>query len=66
VKFQQRVAALQAQEAAGATPAQASQIVNQLVGGPGLSLFGVQIKWQWLALGAGVLILAPLVLGRRR
>lgn len=66
VKFQQRVAALQAQEAKGATPAQASQIVNQLVGGPGVSLFGVSIPWQWIAIGVGALVVLPLLAGRRR
>ncbi|MDE2020664.1 MAG: hypothetical protein KGJ13_10045 [Patescibacteria group bacterium] len=56
--FAQRLNALQAQEAAGLTPQQASQVVNQTLGAPGANnnLFGIPftlIAWAAIAIVLG-------------
>lgn len=56
--FAQRLNALQAQEARGATPAQAAAIVNSTMGAPGSNEF-LGIPWTLLAMAAIAVFIGP-------
>ncbi len=59
--FAQRLNALQAQEAQGLTPQQASQIVNQTLGAPGSGNF-LGIPWSLIAWAAIAVVIGPPVI----
>jgi len=59
--FAQRLNALQAQEAQGLTPAQASQIVNQTLGAPSSGGF-LGIPWVLIAWAAIAVVIGPPVI----
>jgi len=59
--FAQRLNALQAQEAQGLTPTQASQIVNQTLGAPSSGSF-LGIPWTLIAWAAIAIIVGPPVI----